>query len=91
MQGINGINGMDSHQVIQMQPMPHTQLPQPSFFGGESVFHAMLDGVEEDDPAVIYGQQHPMYGIVGMQPDMRGAMQGAPSIVTNMQALQVGQ
>lgn len=52
-QGTNGINGMDSHQVIQMQPLPHTQLPQPSFFGGGSVFHAMLDGAEEDDPAVI--------------------------------------
>lgn len=32
-----------------------------------------------------------MYGTVGMQPGMRGGMQGAPSIVSNVQALQTGQ
>ena len=51
----------------------------------------MFDGAEDDDLAVIYGQQHPMYGTVGMQPGMRGGMQRAPSIVSNVQALQTGQ
>ena len=87
MQGNNGMNGMDSHNVIQMQPLPHTQLPQPSFFGGRNVFNSMLDGGEDDDFTVIYGQQHSMYGIVGMQPGMIGGMQGAPSIVSNVRAL----
>ena len=61
-QGNNGNDGNHSQYVSQGQQAQHPQLPEPSFFGGESVFHAMVGEPMGNEYAGIYGQHHLLYG-----------------------------
>ena len=47
-QGNNGNNGNNSQNVTQIQVVVGPLLAQPSFFGGGSVFHAMVAEAEEN-------------------------------------------
>ena len=58
-------------------------LAQPSFFGGGSVFHAMVAEAEENMDVDMLAQQNPMYGNLGMQPGMQGGLMGASGITNN--------
>ena len=55
---VQGNNGNNS----QMQAAVGPPLAQPSFFGGGSVFHAMVAEVEENMNVDMLAQQNPMYG-----------------------------
>lgn len=74
-----------------MQAVVAPQLAQPSFFGGGSIFHAMVAEAEENLVVDMHAQQYPMYGNLGMQRGMQGGLLGAPGMINNALLMQQGQ
>ena len=66
-------------------------LAQPFFFGGGSIFHAMVAETEENMDVNMHAQQNPMYGNLGMQSGMQGGLMGALGMINNALLMQQGQ